>query len=106
MNKSTELINMTKIVKKILIELPDTRNSDSFLYVKVVETLNPNALKLPFWEVMCSLKDLCLPNFETIRRTRQKLQNIYPELSGSDDVEAYRMVNEEAFKNYARGFTK
>lgn len=50
------------------------------------------------------MKEYNMPAFETVRRTRQKIQHDNPELSGCDDVEAKRMVNEEMFRDYARGF--
>ena len=48
------------IVKEILEECPKSRNSDNFLYTKVIEKLNKGALDKPFWEVMLNLKDLGL----------------------------------------------
>jgi hypothetical protein len=44
-----------------------------------------------------------MPAFETVRRARQKLQQTYPELSAWDKVEGRRMMNEEIYREYARG---
>lgn len=52
--------------------------------------------------VMITFTTLFVRSSES-RRTRQKLQQHHPELCGCDEVEAYRVVNEERFKNYARG---
>jgi hypothetical protein len=103
MNKSKELHTTQDIVKEILETNKMARNSDMALYVKVCEKINPGALSKPFWVVLLSLKEYNLPNFETVRRTRQKLQASYPELAGDVDVEAQRILNEEVFKEYARG---
>lgn len=106
MSKGTELGTTTKLVKSILEEFPPARNSDMVLYIKVCEKLNPEALCKPFWYILSSLSDHKLPCIETVRRTRQKLQATFSELAADADVEAQRMVNEEFFKDYARGILK
>ena len=53
--------------------------------------------------VMSNRKVFGLPAFESVRRTRQKLQAAHPELAGDSNVEAQRMLNEGVFKEYARG---
>ena len=103
MSKYKELNTTQNIVKEILETNKTARNSDMALYVKVCERINPLVLSKPFWVVLLSLKEYNLPNIETVRRTRQKLQATFPELAGDADVSAQRMLNEEAFKEYARG---
>ena len=93
----------SKLVKQILIEDADTRNSDMLLYLKVCQKLNPSALTKPFWAVVSGLKQYNLPPFETVRRSRQKIQSKYPELAGSDEVEAVRSYKEDEFREFARG---
>ena len=93
------------IVKDILETVPEARNSDMLLYYRVCERLNHNSIGLPFGIVIVNLKELNLPPFESVRRTRQKLQASYPELRASDEVDAWRKVNEEYVKDYARGVT-
>ena len=90
------------IVKEILEDVPEARNSDMLLYYRVCEKLNDVSLGMPFGIVLVNLKEFNLPPFESVRRTRQKLQASYPELCGSDEVEAYRVINEERVKDYAR----
>ena len=51
------------------------------------------------------MKDYGFPGFETVRRSRQKLQATFPELAGDADVEGMRRVNEETFRDYARGYS-
>lgn len=103
MNKSKELKNTTDIVKEILSAFPETRNSDDYLYSKVCEKVNALYINLPFWKVMRYRNQYGFPAFETVRRTRQKIQATHPELAGDSNVEAQRMLNEEAFREYARG---
>lgn len=102
MGKATELKTTTDLVKDILANIPETRNSDDFLYYKVCERINPILINLPFWKVILNRKKYNFPAFESVRRTRQKLQAEYPEFSGNDDVEGHRKVNEEVFREYAK----
>ena len=101
--KMNELKQISKLVKQILIEDTLARNSDMFLYLKVCQRLNPSALTQPFWAVVSALKHHNLPPFETVRRSRQKIQAKHPELAGTDEVEAVRSYKEDEFREFARG---
>lgn len=103
MGKLNDLRTTHAVVREVLIKFPVTRNSDNALYVKVCEKVNPDVISKPFWDVLARSDDYGIPNFETVRRTRQKIQHDNPELAGSDDVQAHRSLNEEAFKKYALG---
>jgi len=103
MSKSTELKSTTKIVKEILTECPAARNSDDVLIALVCKRFNPSCSGLSFETVLANRKALGLPVFETIRRTGQKVREQHPELAGSSDVEAQRSLNENVFREYARG---
>ena len=98
-----QLQQTSKLVKQILIEDEATRNSDTYLYLKVCETLNPSALSKPFWMVLAGLKFYKLPPFETVRRSRQKIQRRCPELAGTDEVEEARAELETEFREFAKG---
>ena len=102
MSKSKEIQTTSDLVKKILTEDKRARNSDIYLYIKVCETLNPEALKQPFIEVQTHLKKYGLPPIETVGRCRRKITRAFPELAGNNAVEEQRMLNEEAFREYAR----
>lgn len=106
MNKSKELNTTQDIVKGILETFPPARNSDNILFVKVCERLNPGALNKPFWLVLGNLKEYNLPNIETVRRTRQKLQASFPELAADTEVQAHRIVNQGMFADYAKRYVK
>ena len=86
------------LVKRILSNYPQTRNSDMALYIKVIEALNKNALDKPIVEVLRNLKELGLPCFETVRRSRQWCQNEFPELQADDMVQDFRTEREEEFR--------
>ena len=103
MNKAKELKTTTDLVKHILETVPATRNSDTLLYYRVCDVIDSKSLGLSFGYVLLSMNELKLPGFETVRRSRQKIQQTHPELAGDSTVEAYRVMNEEVFREYARG---
>ena len=93
--------DLTKIVKEILTQVPDARDDDFHLIGFVYKELNPHILDLPFRTVMWNHKQFELPSFETIRRTRQKVQETNPDLRG----EAYiSRINKQ--KDYIDVFVK
>lgn len=96
------IMRTSDIVKQVLEEAPETRNSDDLLYVEVCKRISRVATVMPFNEVMGHRKEYGLPPFESVRRTRQKIQQHYPELAGCAEVEAQRVVNEDIVRNYAR----
>ena len=101
-----ELFTTAKLVKAILETDKKARNSDTYLYSKVVEYVamqkNIDTRKInvvDFWNHWYQF----FPNTETVRRSRQKIQQDFPELSATDKVCAMRTENEAAFKSFALG---
>lgn len=93
----------SEVVKQVLTDQPETRNSDDLLYVAVCAKFNGLAVNLPFHRVMLNRKELNIPPFESVRRSRQKIQAEYPELAGQENISAYRRQNEAAVRKYAKG---
>lgn len=106
MNISKKLYQTNKLVRTILEEDERARNSDSHLYLQVLyqvgmlEGIDVNAMSVP--EFLQKRDLLGFPCFETVRRTRQKLQATFPELAANSDVEAQRILNERVYRDYAR----
>ena len=106
MEKSEELKTTTKIVKKILEQDERARSSDSFLYLRVLGFLGEkngfdiNSVSITTF--LLKMSEWGFPAFETVRRTRQKIQQHFPELAGNTKVEEQRIMNEEAFREFAR----
>ena len=102
-----DLKNTTALVKAILEQDKQCRNSDSFLYLKVLSVIGKrkgidiDSVSVPYFLV--NLQGTAFPGFETVRRTRQKLQQHHPELAASETVEGFRMDNEKEFRAYAMG---
>ncbi len=95
MEKLKEYRQTTKIVKEILIDDEYARNDDNYLYAKVLETLAPNMLKKPFWQVLNSISVNDLPSIETVSRCRRKVQEQNETLRPAVRVREARRVNEE-----------
>lgn len=97
----------TALVKFLLENHPATRNDDNFLYLLVtMELADRNgfdiyAINVP-WFLMNINREGFI-GFETVRRTRQKLQQRYPYLAPSETVKGFRTANETAYRAFARG---
>lgn len=98
----SDLKHISDIVKDILIDIPDTRNSDFSLYKEVCRKLNPVVMGMPFGTVMSCHKDLKIPSFESVTRARRKIVAKIPSLAGDSDVEAVRTEKESEFREYAK----
>lgn len=107
MDKKAELMTTTNIVKKLLENDPQTRNSDSYLYLKVLGVVerekNISVNQVPVKKFLMHMAEWGFPPFESVRRARQKLQNTFPELSAKPEIKAARKENEKAVKEYAVG---
>ena len=102
-----DLKTTTALVKSILEQDKQCRNSDSFLYLKVLtevgkqKGIDIEKMSIPYF--LLNLHGAGFPGFETVRRTRQKLQQHHPELAACEAVEGFRTDNEKVFREYARG---
>ena len=74
--------DLSDIVKRVLQEHEDARDSDFRTIGYVLAITKPEVMNLPLRQVLWYHKHYDLPSFETIRRTRQKLQHDNPELRG------------------------
>ena len=101
-----KLIKISKLVHEILIDDERARNSDSYLYSKVLykigqlKNIDVNALSITYF--MEHRNKLGFPSYETVSRARRKVQEKHPELAGTDDVETQRIINERVYRDYAR----
>lgn len=101
-----DLKTTTEIVWDILRRCPEARNSDNVLYYHVLSEVgksngvNVEHMSIPTF--FLNLKKYGFPQFESVRRTRQKIQRNYPELAACDDVGRFRSENEKNYRDYAR----
>lgn len=88
-------LQCNKTVRAILTLYPETRDNDNLLLLKVWETEDPeleNKFYTYFSNMFLSGK---LSHFESVRRTRQKLQQEYPHLRGKRYIERQTKQKEE-----------
>ncbi len=104
---ANKLGTLTDMVKIILLKHPDARNSDNTLYLYVLkergEQMGIELGKMSVISFFMKIKELGIPSIESVGRCRRKIVESYPQLAGNDTVEGYRTVNEEIFREYARG---
>ena len=89
-------------VKSVLQKNEDARNDDMVLYLALCNLYLKDAGTMPLAEIMTRHKELGLPSFESVGRTRRKLQEKYPELLGNTRVRLIRAAGEKAYRKYAK----
>lgn len=96
---------ITDLVEHIMQGDPQTRNSDSYLYLKVLQHKADNSgifldgMTVPFF--LQNMSAFGFPPFESVRRARQKVQLRNPDLAPCEKIAAYRAENEREFRSYA-----
>lgn len=100
---------VSNMVKKIMQEKEECRNSDNVLYMAVLRQvagekgIDINNMSVP--TLFLHMSEYGLPSIESVGRARRKVQECHPELRAHDTVEAHRMAQEEDFVDYARRVT-
>lgn len=89
-------------VKSVLQENEDARNDDMVLYLALCNLYLKDAGAMPLAQILLNHKELGLPSFESVGRTRRKLQEKCPELLGSTRVRRLRAKGEKAYRRYAK----
>lgn len=87
---------LKKVKDMVVFELenrPETRDSDRVLISKVYEDFF-GIKNEPFFEVL--MRD-DVPNFESIRRCRAKVQEVRPDLRASETVQDFRIDREQIY---------
>lgn len=88
-------------VVSALTEYPETRGDDNLLIVKVDSILNPAVTDMPYGLVMSNRSHFGLPSCESIRRSRQKAQEVKPELRPGKAVCDARADERIQYENFA-----
>ncbi len=98
-----DLKSIKALVKSILELDERARNSDSYLYFRILERIDKAILTVPVHEFLLSMGLNGIPPFESVRRTRQKIQAECPWLSACDKVKEFRADNENIYRDFAKG---
>lgn len=102
----TQLKHTSELVKALLMTDEQCRNSDSYLYLRVLSTIastkgiDLTGIAVP--EFLMEYHGTEFPIFETVRRARQKLQEHNPDLAPCKTVAEYRAENEAEYRDFAR----
>ena len=106
MQTLNEIKSTAKIVEFILVVDKQARNSDSYLYLKVLEyqakQIGIDIRNIPLVSFLANSERWGFAPFETVRRTRQKLQAQFPGLASTEKVQGFKDAQEETFREYAR----
>lgn len=104
-----DLKAISSIVKSILSQDKDSRNDDNLLYLRVLQHISGRkgidiqSMTVPAF--LMGMKRCGLPGFETVRRSRQKVQADNPELAGSEAVRRKRSQQETVYREFAASET-
>lgn len=86
------------LIKRLLTDYPQLRGNDRRLYLAVLWKLG--------YPLDVSIKDFfnddSYPNYESVRRCRQKTQEENPELLPEDKIQKAREEAEKEYLNFAR----
>ena len=87
-------------VRQILIEAPRARDDDMFLYALFCAKLHVVGKDETFYKVLASARQRRLPSYESVTRSRRKVQEAEPELTGERRGE--RKEEEEEYRKWYR----
>lgn len=103
--KFHELLTVEGLVKLHLENFPPTRSNDNLLYLSILNHLgHEKGIEFDKVSVPVFLRNSSkwgIPCFESVRRSRQKMQAKYPHLAADKKVEENRAENEQAYREYA-----
>ena len=87
-------------VKAILTKYPKTRDDDMLMYSVYLFQYGGVGADEKFFDVMPKARERGLPSYESVTRSRRKVQEQEPELRGKRYKE--RQKEEEAYHEYYR----
>ena len=108
LSKEVKMNQLEKFEDRVLSVLESntqSRSDDMVLYLLVCNSYsnNENPIgKMPFEVVMKHYRELKLPHFESVRRTRQKIQATHPELGCLPEYRRNRKKMQKLYTDYAR----
>lgn len=102
-----ELKAVSALVKHFLKQNEAARNSDNELYLLIVihycEKMGISLCDMTVIDFFRLIEHHRFPSFETVRRSRQKVQRTYPELAATGEVAVHRNKNQKVYRAFANG---
>ena len=101
-----KLKGVEALVKGILEQDERARSCDNYLYLRVCEYISHEVghflwqFEVPYF--LLNMKELGYPPFETVRRSRQKIQRKFPELRANKEVTDQREDNEKIYREFIK----
>ena len=105
-----EIKDTKAFVEYLLREYPALRGNDDLLYLEVLRRVHPywnngrittNIENMPIGEFFSERKNMKLPSFESVRRSRAKIMEEHPELKPCEKVQKGREEQREKFYKMA-----
>ena len=104
--------NLDELVQQVLERVKETRSDDFKLWIFVANEIyddngyNPSPGEtdlyiMPVWQVMRDAKELGLPAFETVSRTRRAVQAKHPELCDEKTKQRRAVKEQEMHDKYS-----
>jgi hypothetical protein len=106
MRKLQELKQVKKLVKSILEVDKQARNDDQYLYLQVLKhfevVLEIPVLNARLEDFLTNPLYIDFPCFETVRRSRQKIQEQNLHLASDKRIAELRVIAEQDYLEFAR----
>lgn len=105
-----ELKQLKGFVEYLLREYPALRANDDMLYLEVLRKVHPswnsgrittNIENMPIGEFFSERRNMKLPSFESVRRSRAKIMEEHPELKPCEKVQKGREIQREKYYDMA-----
>jgi len=105
-----ELKDTKELVENLLREYPALRGNDDVLYLEVLRKfcphwnnsrINTNIENVSIGEFFAERKKRKLPSFESVRRSRAKIMEEYPELKPCEKVQKGREIQRGKYYDMA-----
>lgn len=97
-----EIKKIEEKVLDILITYPDTRGCDFVLYARYIQLCNPELADVGLVYALMEAKRLKMPNYESVTRSRRRIQATHPELRPPQKISGKRAAREDLFREYAK----
>ena len=101
-----ELKQLKGFGEYLLREYPALRENDDVLYLEVLRRVHPYWISgrittiienMPIGEFFSERKNMKLPSFESVRRSRAKIMEEHPELKPCEQVQKGREIQREKY---------
>ena len=97
------MIVLNSLVRFLLSTEPELRDSDLKLFKRIYEIYRVDVYNTSFDDILGRIARNEVPAFESIRRSRQKIQEYNPELRSSIQVQNQKDNIETEFREFALG---